>query len=452
MKAFHAYDIRGIYNQDFNKEDVYKIGFWIPKLLKTNKVLVGRDIRLSSPEILEYLCKGIIHSGTDVYDAGLTTTPMIYFATAKDGFDASVMITASHNNKEYNGLKVSRTNALPVGYDTGLKEIEDLMNSSTIVIAENQGKIHKYNIKENYLKFLKPYIPDISNLNLTIDCSNGMAGLLIKDLLGNSPKYIFEEPDGNFPNHDPNPLVLNNLKALQQSVITNKSDIGIIFDGDADRVMFVDEKANFIPPDLMIAFMAEHFLKNIKDSKPKVIHDIRTSKSVIERIKNLGGEPFMWKVGRAYAALKLREIDGLFGGELAGHYYFKDFFYSDSGMVACLLILEILNSYKMKGKSISEIIKSINKYYNSGELNFIIQQKDEAMEKLKSYFTQNEIPLAIYDFDGYRIEFDNWWFNIRRSNTEPYLRLLIEADTEFILNDKLELIKSLLNEFLIKNN
>ena len=337
MKAFHAYDIRGIYNKDFNKDDVYRIGYFLPGLLKTNKVLIGRDIRLSSPEVFEYLAKGIMHSGASVYDVGLSTTPMIYFATARYQFDASVMITASHNGKEYNGLKVSTTGASPVGYDNGLKDLEILMNTGTIVIAEKQGEIIPFNAKDDYLAFLKSYLPDISNLNLSIDCSNGMAGLFIKDILGKKPFYLFDDLDGSFPNHAPNPLVMENIKQLQKAVIDNKSDIGIIFDGDADRVMFVDENGKFIPPDLMIALMAPHFLNNNKSEKPLVIHDIRTSKSVIEYIENLGGIPYMWKVGRAYAAIKLKEINGLFGGELAGHYYFKDFYFSDSGILACLI-------------------------------------------------------------------------------------------------------------------
>jgi phosphomannomutase len=446
MKAFHAYDIRGIYNEHFNKDDVYKIGFFLPKLLNTSKVLVGRDARVSSPEIFEYLCKGITDCGADVYDAGLCTTPMVYYGTAKNNFDASVMITASHNNKEYNGLKVSRTGAMPVGYDSGLGQIEKWMHTAQIEKSLKKGKTVPFEIKADYLDFLTNYLPDISNLKLSIDCSNGMAGLLIRNLLGNTPHYIFEEIDGTFPNHSPNPLVLKNLVQLQDNVLKNKSDIGIIFDGDADRVMFVDENGQFIPPDLMIAVMAEHFLKQSTAKKPKVIHDIRTSKSVIEHIKKLGGEPYIWKVGRAFAALKLREIDGLFGGELAGHYYFKDFYYSDSGMLACLLVLEILSKYKKNGQTISSVIKAINKYHNSGEINFTIEKKTEAMEKLKSYFTENVKPVAFYDFDGYRIEFEEWWFNVRPSNTEPYLRLLVEANTKQLLDDKLHTIKSILNE------
>lgn len=448
MKAFHAYDIRGIYNSDFDKTDVYKVGYFLPKLLKTQKVLVGRDVRESSPEIFEYLSKGITDSGADVYDAGLTTTPMIYYSTALHKFDASVMITASHNDKEYNGLKVSRTNALPVGYDSGLKEIEQMMNTEEIIVAEKRGEIISFNVIDDYLQFLGKSTPDISKLNISIDCSNGMAALLIKKVLGNSPHYILDELDGTFPNHAPNPLVEKNVELLKKEVSKNKSDIGIIFDGDADRVMFVDEKGKFIQPDLIIAVLAEHFLSKQENKESLVIHDIRTSKSVVEHIRKLGGKPYMWKVGRAYAALKLREIDGLFGGELAGHYYFKDFYYSDSGILAMLIVLEILNKIKAEGHNISETIAAIAQYYNSGELNFTVSDKEAAMQSIKQHFEKNGEIVKFYDFDGYRVEFNDWWFNIRPSNTEPYLRLLIEADTEQKLEQKTKELNKLLEGFI----
>lgn len=450
MNAFHAYDIRGVYNVDFNKDDVYKIGYFLPKMLKVDRVLVGRDVRISSPEIFEYLTKGLVHSGATVYDVGLATTPMIYYSTAKHQFDASVMITASHNGKEYNGLKVSTTNALPVGYENGLQEVEKLMNTKGIVIAEKKGKIFPFDVKDNYIVFLKRYLPDISKLKIAIDCSNGMAGLLIKDLLGQQPIYLYDKLDGTFPNHEANPLIQKNVVDLQKTVKKEKCDLGIIFDGDADRVMFVDEKGSFIPPDLMIAMLSHYFLTNGKLNKPKVIHDIRTSKSVSEYIKKMGGEPVMWKVGRAFASRKLREIDGLFGGELAGHYYFRNFYFSDSGLLASLFILHVVNKLKAEGKNISELIADIKKYYNSGEINFTIEQKTEAIDMLRKTLTKTEEPVAIYDFDGYRIEFKDWWFNIRPSNTEPYLRLLVEAKTKSTLTKKLKEIKELLKPFETK--
>jgi len=445
MNAFKAYDIRGVYNRDFNKEDVYKIGFFLPRLLKTKKVLIGRDVRTSSPEIFEYLTKGITDSGADVYDTGLATTPMIYWGTAQYHFEASVMITASHNPKEYNGLKVSAANALPVGYDSGLSDLEKLIQSETPKPVDQKGKIIANDFRKEYLAFQKAKLMDVSKLNIAVDVSNGMAGLFIHDILGNDVHYIFDEPDGTFPNHEANPLEPENIVDIQKLVQDKKADIGVIFDGDADRVMFVDENSRFISPDLIIALLANHFLTE-KTKGVRVLQDIRTSKAVGEYIAKFNGEMHMWRVGRAYAALKLREIDGLFGGELAGHYYFKEFFYSDSGLMAASLVLNIVSDFKKQGMSLSEVIASIEVYKNSGEINFRIEQKQEAMDAVIAHFKATGTPDAFYDFDGYRIEFPDWWLNIRPSNTEPYLRFLAEAKTtellDKIVSESTKIIKS----------
>ena len=446
MKAFHAYDIRGIYNVDFNKDDAYKVGFFLPKLLKTNKILVGRDVRVSSPEIFEYLTNGITDAGADVYNIGLSTTPMVYYSTAKFEFNASVMITASHNGKEYNGMKISRENALPVGFDTGLGDLQKMMETEEIVLTEKKGKILDYEVKAKYIEFLKSYVPDVSNLKVAIDCSNGMAGLLIKDLLNDAPTYIYEELDGTFPNHEANPLILKNVKDLITLVRKEKSDIGIIFDGDADRVMFVDEKGEFISPDLMIALFGHYFLEK-KGVKAKVLQDIRTSKAVGEYLQQFDAEMHTWRVGRAYASIKLREIDGLFGGELAGHYYFKDFYYSDSGLMAALIALDIISEKKKEGITLSELIANIKAYSNSGEINFKLEKKKEAMDAVRAAMIAEGNPTASFDFDGYRVEFEDWWFNIRPSNTEPYLRLILEAKTDELLAEKLTKIKAIIAKF-----
>ncbi len=446
MKAFKAYDIRGIYGIDFTKEDAYKIGFFLPELLQTDKILIGRDVRVSSEEIYEALTDGITDAGADVYDLGLATTPMVYYFTAKHHFEASIQITASHNPKEYNGLKISKANASPVGYDTGLSTLEYMIKNEKIVPTSSKGKIIDYSSKEEYIAFLKSYIGDFSNLNMVVDSSNGMACLVVKSILGDMPFYINNELDGTFPNHEPNPLEAENIIQLQQAVKEHQSDVGIIFDGDADRVMFIDENANFISPDILIAVIGHYFLE--KKQTGNVLFDIRTSKSVEEYLVKLGFTPNIWKVGRAFAALRLRELDGVFGGELAGHYYFKDFFYSDSGMLACIILLNIFAGFKRKGITISKAIKEIAKYANSGEINFRIEDKENAMKIIKDYFCNMESPTKIYDFDGYRIEFKDWWFNIRPSNTEPYLRFLAEAETQQILDEKVETVKQLLKEYI----
>lgn len=445
MKAFKAYDIRGEYGVDFDKESVYKMGFFLPQLLHVDKILVGRDIRLSSDEIFETLSQGIIDAGCDVYNIGLATTPMVYYATAKHGFEASVQITASHNPKNHNGLKISGKNAMPIGYDTGLKDLEYKVEHDKVAARAVKGKIIELQLLDEYIQFQLSYRPAFDNLNMVVDCSNGMANLLVDKIFGSRPYYINKTMDGSFPGHEPNPLESKNIVQLQQTVKQQHADIGVIFDGDADRVMFVDEKGDFISPDLMIALLGHYFLEERKEYG-NVLFDIRTSKSVKEYLQNMGATINIWRVGRAYAALKLREIDGVFGGELAGHYYFRDFFYSDSGMLASILILNILAKFKSEGKTVSQVVAGIVKYANSGEINYVVDNKSETMEKIKNYFCEKETYTEYFDFDGYRIEFKDWWFNIRPSNTEPYLRFIAEARTQTLLREKLQIVRQLIGQ------
>ncbi len=444
MGAFKAYDIRGIYNKDFNKETVYKIGYFLPKLLNSKVVLVGRDVRTSSEEIFDSLCKGIIDSGSDVYDIGLATTPMVYFSTVHFNVDASVQITASHNPAIYNGLKISRTKAVPVGSDSGLKELETMVNNDPIVVAEQKGAVHTKDAKEPYLAFLKQYVPDTSNLNLSIDCSHGMANLLVKDLLGNDHHYLYDHFDGTFPAHEPNPLEVENCEDLKKAVLQNKSDIGVIYDGDADRVMFLDENGRFLQPDYITAVLGYYYLHK---EKGNVLVDIRTSRSTTEYLTNLGATVHVWKVGHAFAKTKLRDLGAIFGGELAGHYYFRDFYNCDSGFLASLLVLQVVSVLKKEGKTIGEFIDSVIAYANSGEMNFKLEQKDDAMQALFDRYATNDKPEKVMDFDGYRIEFPSWWFNVRKSNTEPYLRLVVEAKTKKELQERTQELSSIIKQF-----
>ena len=447
MGAFHAYDIRGIYNVDFDRETAYKVGYFIPELLQTDKVLVGRDCRLSSDEIHDWLVKGIADAGADVYDIGLSTTPMVYFGTAKYGFKASVQITASHNPAEYNGMKVSRENALPVGLDNGLGQIKEWIDSGRdCKPAARRGTVHGMDIHADYLEFLSGYREDYSGLKIAMDLSNGMSVLYAKEIFGDAPSYIFDDMDGSFPNHEPNPLIPANVEALKSLVRKTGADVGVIFDGDADRVMFVDENGRFVSPDLMIAVLGHYFLEK-RGEKDIVLQDIRSSKAVGEYLAPMGAEMRTWKVGRAFAARKLRELDGVYGGELAGHYYFRDFFYSDSGLLAAILILNVIASMKKKGVTLSSLISRIERYCNSGEINFRIEDKQGAMDAVRDWFMSEETPVAYMDFDGYRVEFPQWWFNIRPSNTEPYLRFICEASTEELLEAKIARVRDILAGF-----
>ena len=447
MGAFHAYDIRGIYNVDFDKDVAYKVGYFLPALLNADKVLVGRDCRLSGQEIHDYLIKGITDAGADVDDIGLSSTPLVYFGTANYGYKASVQITASHNPREYNGMKVSRENALPVGLDTGLGQIKQWIDEGRPTpAAAKKGVVKEIDIKPDYIKFLSKFKGDYANLKIAFDLSNGMACLFAKEIYkGENADYLFDTLDGSFPNHEPNPLVAKNVEPLKKLVAQTKADVGVIYDGDADRVMFVDDNARFVAPDLVIAMMARYFCDERGEKNPRVLQEIRSSKAVAEYLsKNYNADVHTWRVGRAFAAPKLREIDGLWGGELAGHYYFKDFFYSDSGMLASIIVLRIVSAMKKEGIKLSEEIDRLTGYENSGEINYKLEDKKGAMDAVKEYFESQETPTKVMDFDGYRLEFPQWWFNIRPSNTEPYLRFICEATSKELLQEKIDQTDNLL--------
>lgn len=442
MKAFKAYDIRGVYGRDFDKETVYRIGFHLPRLLRTDRVLVGHDCRESTPEILAHFSRGVTDSGSDLFDMGAATTPMVYFATVKGEFDASVQITASHNPSEYNGFKVSRTGALPVGYDTGLSELERMVREEGVQPTAFSGSLREFTgVREQYLSFLSEFFRDHSGLKMGIDCSNGMASLLARDLFGPQHVYLYDTPDGTFPNHPPNPLDERNTEDVRKLVLDEGLDAGAVFDGDGDRVVFVDDRGRFVRPDIITAVLGIHFLSG---PRAVVLNDIRTSRAVMEYIEALGGKPFMWKVGHSHAKLKMREINALYGGELAGHYYFRDFFNCDSAMLAAILVMNIIAARKAEGGSFSSLLDTIDIYANSGELNFRIEEKAEVIRRLRDRFTGEEEPEAVYDFDGCRLEFPGWWFNVRPSNTEPYLRLVVEARNERMLNEKLAMIRAII--------
>lgn len=446
MKAFKAYDIRGIWGTELTPAIAYRIGNFIPQVFNVKRILIGRDIRLSSDELFNALTDGITDAGADIFDAGLTTTPMIYWGTGKFDFEFSIMITASHNSSGYNGLKFSGENVEPIAYDNGLSRLEKLVESNNKPVKLVKGAVKKFEMKDDYLDFLKLYKSDYSNLKIAVDCSNGMASIFVKKLMGDKPYYINDSMDGSFPGHEPNPLEPQNRNQIVDCVLENNCDLGVIFDGDADRVMFIDENGSFISPDLIIAVLAYYFFDE-KNEKGKVVQDIRTSKSVGDFLKKFDAELIIWKVGRAFGASKLKEVGGIYGGELAGHYYFRDFYYSDSGLLASILVLKIVSKFASKGISFSQIIHKISSYSNTGEINFTIERKQEAMDEVLAYFRKTSRDFKFFDFDGYRLDFPNWWFNIRPSNTEPYLRFLAEAANDQLLEEKTKIIYNILSKY-----
>ena len=447
MKAFKAYDIRGEWGTDLNEEIAYRIGYFLPDILDTDTYLVGHDMRLSSDTFYDALTRGLTDRGRNVDSIGLSTTPLVYWSTAKYGYKASIQITASHNPKHHNGLKISAANALPVGYDTGLNRLEALVESDkAIQPVAKKGTIRERNVYADYLAFQKQFVGDLSNLDIAVDCSNGMASMFVHELVGKA-HYINDTLDGNFPNHEPNPLEANAQEQIKALVLKEKCDVGVLFDGDADRVTFIDEKGRFISPDLIIAFLGDFFLGK-QHQKGIVLQDIRSSRAIQEYLNRYHAKVETWRVGRAYAALKLRELDGCYGGELAGHYYFRDFYYSDSALLAASIVLRLLAERKAKGQTLSQIIDEITPYSNSGEINFKIERKQEAMDAVRDHFSSLEKPERFLDFDGYRLDYPDWWLNIRPSNTEPYLRFLCEAKSEAKLKEIIETVKKLVGQFI----
>ena len=446
MKAFKAYDIRGEWGTDLNEDIAYRIGYFLSDILDTDTYLVGRDMRLSSPAMFDNLTRGLTDRGKNVDFIGLSTTPLVYWSTAKYGYGASIQITASHNPRNHNGLKISAKNALPVGYDTGLNRLEALVESEKATIpCAVKGQIKERNVYADYLAFQKQFVGPHDNLNIAVDCSNGMSSIFVHELIGKA-HYINDTLDGNFPNHEPNPLEANAQEQIKALVMKEKCDIGLLFDGDADRITFIDEKGRFISPDLIIAFLGDFFIGEQKQ-KGIVLQDIRSSRAIQEYLNKYKAKVETWRVGRAYAALKLRELDGCYGGELAGHYYFRDFYYSDSALLAASIVLRLLAERKKEGKTMSQIIDEISPYSNSGEINFKIENKQEVMDAVRDLFMNKGKTERFLDFDGYRLDQSDWWLNIRPSNTEPYLRFLCEAKSDAKLQEIINTVKEIVKKW-----
>ncbi len=441
MNPFKAYDIRGVYNRDITPELAYRIGRVAPGVFHAASVLVGRDPRVSSPALRDALCRGITDSGADVVDLGICTTPTTYYFTGENGFDCGIMITASHNPKEHNGLKFSKTGALPAGYESGLSEVEAATKKPLPPPAAKPGSVRTFDYLETLLAYYRSKLPDLSGLRFAVDTSNGSSGLLARRLFGDRAVYLNEPLDGTFPNHSPNPLEPAASRQLSEAVVSGGLDGGVIFDGDADRCMFVDERGAFIRPDLVTAVLARTMLARYPASN--ILCDIRTSRSTTEEISRLGGVPHLWKVGHAFAKLRLRELDAPVGGELAGHYYYREFHHCDSAVLTAMTVLGVVAEAKRAGKTFASIIASFDRYANTGECNYTVPDKAGALRAVHDWAAARA-PDTVFDFDGYRFEWADRWFNIRPSNTEPYLRLIAEARDA----DSLAALKAELEEVL----
>jgi phosphomannomutase len=424
-KVFKAYDVRGIYPTELDEEGAYAIGRAYVDQFEPKKIAVGRDMRVSSPSMADAVIRGASAGGAEVLDIGMVGTEMVYFAVGELGVDGGVAVTASHNPKEYNGTKIVRRGAMPVGGDSGLLEIRDRALSIADTGAPDHASAEKVDIYpafvDKVLSFIDPKA--VKPLNVVIDAANGMAGAMLPPILDCLPinaVRCFFEPDGSFPNHAPNPLLLENREFIMSKVLEEKADLGIAFDGDADRCFFVDDTGEFAPGDFVTALLAEAMLE--KEPGAKIIYDVRASWAVPDTIERAGGVPLVNRVGHAFIKQRMREEHALFGGEVSGHYYFRDFHQADSGTIPALLMLELVSK---RDQPLSEILRPFrDRYFITGEINTPVSDVALKLQELKEHFaSQGEIS----HLDGISVTAKDWHLNVRPSNTEPLLRLNLEA-------------------------
>jgi phosphomannomutase len=420
--VFKAYDIRGIYPEEINEELALKIGRAFVTFLGGKSFVIGRDMRPHSKPLFDALARGINEMGADVIDIGLCSTPMSYFANGKLEADGSIMITASHNTGEWNGLKLCRKEVIPISEASGIKDIEKIVNNeSWNKPAEVKGKIIEHKISEEYGKHIKSFSEVNRKLKVVADFANSMGSFEIagiRDLFEIIPLY--EELDGTFPNHEANPLVTETLDALRKKVVEVGADFGAGFDGDADRCGFVDNEGNIISMDLFTALIAQDILAH---GPQTILYDLRSSKAVKECIEENGGKAIMSRVGHAFIKTQMREYNAVFAGELSGHYYFKENYVAESQALAFLLLANLVCK---SNKTVAELVRPLRKYSASGEINSKVADVNAVLEKLKEKYSDAEI----FELDGVSFDYGDWWFNVRSSNTEPLLRLNLEAGTK----------------------
>jgi phosphomannomutase len=441
LKIFKAYDIRGIYPEELDEEAAHAIGRAFAVFIKNSsgkenpKIVVGRDNRLSSNSLFSELKKGIIEQGADVVDIGLSTTPMLYFSVANYKYDGGVNVTASHNPPQYNGFKFVREVANPLSEDSGLKEVKNMAASSVFAKSEPIGRVTEKNIINDYIS--NNSVPDEFSFKVVVDTANSVSGLIVPQMFKNTKLvHIFSNLDGNFPNHVPDPSKKENIKFLQEKVIEEKANLGVAFDGDGDRVFFVDEKGNVVPSDLILAFSSPIILKDNPGSK--ILYDVRSSNIIKETVESAGGIAVPSRIGHSPIKETMKREDIIFGAEYSGHYYLRrDKSYYESPY---FIVFLILREMKKAGKTLSQLIEPFRKYYHSGEINFKAENKEGIMKKIEERYKEGK---ASY-IDGLRIDFDDWWLLLRGSNTEPILRLVVESKTKELMEEKVEEIKKII--------
>lgn len=427
LNSFKAYDIRGRIPDELNEDLAYNIGRGYAALLSPSKVCIGRDVRLSSEAMAAAVARGLNDQGCDVLDIGLCPTEEIYFATAHLNLDGGIMVTASHNPMDYNGMKLVKEQSKPISGDTGLKDIERLVLKGDFRPASRNGSVEAVSTRAAYIDHLMTYIhPEkLKKLKIVMNCGNGCASPILDELEKRLPALefikLFPEPDGTFPNGIPNPILPENRGVTADQVIAHKADLGIAWDGDCDRCFFFDEKGGFIEGYYLVGFLGQAFLKTHPGSK--VVHDPRLVWNTVEMVREAGGIPVMSKAGHAFIKERMRAEDAIYGGEMSAHHYFRDFAYADSGMIPWLLLVETLSA---ADKPLSELIGArLKKYPVSGEINRKVSDPPGVLKKIEAHYKGKE--LAIDHTDGVSMEFKDWRFNLRASNTEPVIRLNVET-------------------------
>ena len=434
---FKAYDVRGLYPSEVNEEAARLIGRGFVSYLGAKRIAVSRDMRLSSPSVAAAFIDGARAQGADVVDYGMMGTDMMYFAVARDGHDGGAQITASHNPKEYNGIKLVRREAFPLSGEAGLKEIRDMIETGTLPPeAATPGRLSTKEVMDDYVKHVLSFIDPsiIKPFNVVLDAGNGIAGMVAPRLFAELPCKLTTlcfEVDGTFPNHEANPLIEENRRDIVERVMRDKADIGIAWDGDADRCFFIDGSGEFIAGDFVTALLAEAFL--LRHPGAKVVYDVRASYAVKDIVAKYGGTSLMNRVGHAFFKRRMREEDAIFGGEVTGHYYFRDNFFADNGFIPALLILELMSR---KGQTLRELLAPLReKYFISGEINTKVANMQVSQEKIDGLSARYSGG-RVYSLDGISAEFPDWHFNVRASNTEPMLRLNLEATTQAMMEAK----------------
>ena len=445
-KVFKAYDVRGIYPSELDEQGGYAIGRAFVEQFEPKRIAVGHDMRVSSPSMAEAVIRGASEAGAAVLELGLVGTEMLYFAVGDLGLEGGIAVTASHNPKDYTGMKIVRSGALPVGGESGLLEIRDrALSLSDTPRGLTPGQVQPYDIWEQYVERVLSFVdPEaIKPLKVVVDAANGMAGVMLPPVLERLPQVetvrCYFEPDGTFPNHEPNPLLPENREFIVSKTLEEHADFGVAFDGDADRCFFVDDSGEFVPGDFVTALFAELVLE--KEPGAKIIYDVRASWAVPEMIERSGGIPLMNRVGHAFIKLRMREEHASFGGEVSGHYYFRDFSQADSGVIPFLLMLELLSK---RGQKLSEILRPFREtYFITGELNTPVPDVDAKLQELEERFGKEG---RVSHLDGISIDAEDWHMNVRPSNTEPLLRLNLEARSKELMERKrdevLEVIQS----------